>query len=230
MNNDDDNEVILRQAVASADLEPEPGWIDWGAYWPLAKELWIKGWPWSQIYAYFDTKLREKGRRMPGNVERFSKAMSARNRGARESHKKRIPNNNHPARDPGRDLSEAADWLGIPEEDLAGWLKENGWTYRDGHYQVAHEMAVNQGWLKNKPHREKETDGTWKTVLEVVVMASGLARLDELLLVDLDVEFDAELLEILAAEAERRHTTREQVARMMLMKGMMGSDSDCAAA
>ena len=68
------NQVALSKAREAEDLDR----ITWDDYYLPARQLRSRGYSWTRIYDLFSMALDQHGYQMPGDLERFRKAMCAR--------------------------------------------------------------------------------------------------------------------------------------------------------
>lgn len=76
-------------------------------------------------------------------------------------------------------ITNAAKALGIQPKRLFAWLQENQWIYRraGGSGFVGYQSRIQVGYLDHKVTLVSRSDGTEKTVEQVLVTAKGLAKL-----------------------------------------------------
>ncbi|EKD33702.1 MAG: hypothetical protein ACD_75C02623G0008 [uncultured bacterium] len=78
-------------------------------------------------------------------------------------------------------VTDAAKNLQIRPKDLFIWLSANSWIYRrtGGKGWLAYQQRIQQGVLSHKVTTVQRSDGTEKTVEQVLVTAKGLTKLAE---------------------------------------------------
>lgn len=79
-----DLNALLENAVETATKKPVREHVSWSRYWPHTQKLRDAGWSYARIYAYFSAKLEDSNMQMPGTLQRFTSAMSRRDRLAQQ--------------------------------------------------------------------------------------------------------------------------------------------------
>ena len=80
-------------------------------------------------------------------------------------------------------ITNAAKTLGLGPKRLFAWLQEKGWIYRraGGSGFVGYQSRIQVGYLDHKITLVTRSDGSEKTVEQVLVTPKGLAKLAEVL-------------------------------------------------
>lgn len=83
--------------------------------------------------------------------------------------------------DGGMCITNAAKDLQMRPRDLFAWLSANRWVYRrpGGSGWIAYQDRLQAGYLQHKVTTVSRTDGSEKTVEQVLVTPKGLAKLAE---------------------------------------------------
>ena len=76
-------------------------------------------------------------------------------------------------------LTNAAKVLGMPPKKFIDWMQQNDWIYRraGSSKHIGYQNRVQAGYLDHKVTTASRTDGTEKTVEQVLVTTKGLAKL-----------------------------------------------------
>ena len=76
-------------------------------------------------------------------------------------------------------LTNAAKVLGMPPKKFIDWMQQNDWIYRraGSSKHIGYQNRVQAGYLDHKVTTVSRTDGTEKTVEQVLVTTKGLAKL-----------------------------------------------------
>ena len=76
-------------------------------------------------------------------------------------------------------LTNAAKVLGMPPKKFIDWMQQNDWIYRraGSSKHIGYQSRVQAGYLDHKVTTVSRTDGTEKTVEQVLVTTKGLAKL-----------------------------------------------------
>ena len=76
-------------------------------------------------------------------------------------------------------LTNAAKVLGMPPKKFIDWMQQHEWIYRraGSSKHIGYQSRVQAGYLDHKVTTVSRTDGTEKTVEQVLVTTKGLAKL-----------------------------------------------------
>lgn len=76
-------------------------------------------------------------------------------------------------------LTNAAKVLGMPPKKFIDWMQQHEWIYRraGSSKHIGYQSRVRAGYLDHKVTTVSRTDGTEKTVEQVLVTTKGLAKL-----------------------------------------------------
>ena len=76
-------------------------------------------------------------------------------------------------------LTNAAKVLGMPPKKFIDWMQQHDWIYRraGSSKHIGYQSRVQAGYLDHKVTTVSRTDGTEKTVEQVLVTTKGLAKL-----------------------------------------------------
>lgn len=76
-------------------------------------------------------------------------------------------------------LTNAAKVLGMPPKKFIDWMQQHEWIYRraGSSKHIGYQSRVQAGYLDHKVTTFSRTDGTEKTVEQVLVTTKGLAKL-----------------------------------------------------
>ena len=76
-------------------------------------------------------------------------------------------------------ITDAAKVLGMQPKKLFAWLQANQWIYRraGGSHYVGYQSRIQVGYLDHKVTTVERSDGSEKTVEQVLVTPKGLAKL-----------------------------------------------------
>ena len=76
-------------------------------------------------------------------------------------------------------LTNAAKVLGMPPKKFIDWMQQHEWIYRraGSSKHIGYQNRVQAGYLDHKVTTVSRTDGTEKTVEQVLVTTKGLAKL-----------------------------------------------------
>ena len=84
--------------------------------------------------------------------------------------------------DGGMCITNAAKALQQRPKDVFSWMQSNGWIYKraGSSSYTAYQGRIQQGYLEHKVTTIERSDGSEKTVAQVLVTPKGLAKLSEI--------------------------------------------------